>query len=1293
MRSPKITAKKMQFLHEVTEFNPTGGPWGRGYLRAETPVTPNDWFFEGHFKNDPCMPGTLMFEGCLQAMSIYLAGLGFTIERDSWRFEPVPDTKYPMRCRGQVTPQSKHLVYEVFVSEVSAGPIPTVWADLLCTVDGRKAFHAKRVGLQLVPDWPMETWKHQRPAASQLTGELVPLQQLSGLLNYKEPKPVAVVDGFAFDYHSLLACAWGPPSSAFGPFYARFDGTRRAARLPGPPYHFMSRITKLDGPIGGMKAGTTVEVEYDLPVEQWYFEQNGHATMPFCVLMEAALQPCGWLASYVGSALTTDVDLLFRNLDGTGTQTIDILPGAGTFRTKVKLLSISQSAGMIIESFDVECFIGDTRVFDMKTVFGFFPKEAFENQVGLPASEPERARLAAKSDYLVDLTQRPAKYCDGTLRLAGEMLLMLDRVTGFWPEGGEKKLGYLRAEKTVDVDEWFFKAHFFQDPVQPGSLGIEAISQLVQFFMLEKGMGQGLKNPRFEPIMLGTPITWKYRGQVTPKNKLIGSEIQITEIGEDAKGRYVIAEGWLWVDNKRIYHAKNLGMRIVEGPPPSPQKPPQPKRETSSSSSEDVLDPSRDTWLSDHRPTWTLPALPMMSMVDRLAGAVERETRLAVTGISGMQVRRWLPFPGDALRVQTEVERDGDAHAATFSAWRESADPSLSRFEPVASGTVHTTPPPPAPAPLKPLADAAVAPNPYASGALFHGPAFQYLTELRMGPTGASATLRAEAGTVPHGTWNQGLLDAATHAIPHDALSIWSPEISKDVVGYPYRLSWLHRYEPLPTSGPVQLEVRFAGFDGDPRFPSFDVQLLVEGRVAVAFRLVEVLLPKGPIGQAPREARRRFLRDRQFTEGVALSSFDGTTTKLTQRTLRESDWLPGNLGRIYGIQPSKRGELLRLVAEKEHVSRRAFVHPALVTVDERGARADVRPLRLHPLEVAATETEVQVRDAAPPVQDLSAVRAYWSTRFGVGSWPVEDVYYGLIQRFVGDVVLADPDAFARVHGRSCLYVGNHQVGIESLMFSVIMSALSGTPTVTLAKAEHRTSWLGTLIQQCFSYPGVVDPRVITYFDRDDKAALLGIVSELGEEMRTAGKNVMVHVEGTRSLSGRQPVVKMSSAFIDMALAVGAPIVPVRFVGGLPVQPLTERIEFPVGHGAQDIWVGSPIMPETISALPLKQRKDVVLAAMNALGPPLEEEVPLAPKPDFAAAVNEWHQRTGASVEDSTLFVTLALSKTLQPDAAALVEAARLGHLQVGADAKQQWLGRLAQRLFGPKGPRITGLAT
>ena len=61
-RRPPPTGK-LRLFDEVTEFDPDGGPWGRGYLRATAAVPTDDWFFDGHFKNDPCMPGTLMFEG------------------------------------------------------------------------------------------------------------------------------------------------------------------------------------------------------------------------------------------------------------------------------------------------------------------------------------------------------------------------------------------------------------------------------------------------------------------------------------------------------------------------------------------------------------------------------------------------------------------------------------------------------------------------------------------------------------------------------------------------------------------------------------------------------------------------------------------------------------------------------------------------------------------------------------------------------------------------------------------------------------------------------------------------------------------------------------------------------------------------------------------------------------------------------------------------------------------------------------------------------------------------------
>jgi 3-hydroxymyristoyl/3-hydroxydecanoyl-(acyl carrier protein) dehydratase len=149
--SPRIPERHMQLFDEVVDFDPRGGPWKRGYLRAELTLAPTTWFFHSHFLNDPCMPGTLMFEGALQCMAFYLAAVGYTLDKDGWHFSPVPDEPFELICRGQVTPKTQSVVYEIFVEELHVAPLPTLYAAVLCTVDGLKAFHVRRMGYRLTP--------------------------------------------------------------------------------------------------------------------------------------------------------------------------------------------------------------------------------------------------------------------------------------------------------------------------------------------------------------------------------------------------------------------------------------------------------------------------------------------------------------------------------------------------------------------------------------------------------------------------------------------------------------------------------------------------------------------------------------------------------------------------------------------------------------------------------------------------------------------------------------------------------------------------------------------------------------------------------------------------------------------------------------------------------------------------------------------------------------------------------------------------------------------------------------
>ena len=66
---------------------------------------------------------------------------------------------------------------------------------------------------------------------------------------------------------------------------------------------------------------------------------------------------------------------------------------------------------------------------------------------------------------------------------------MIDRVEAFVPDGGPNGLGFLQGAKTVDPSEWFFKAHFYQDPVIPGSLGLESLLQLLKVAAVERWGG------------------------------------------------------------------------------------------------------------------------------------------------------------------------------------------------------------------------------------------------------------------------------------------------------------------------------------------------------------------------------------------------------------------------------------------------------------------------------------------------------------------------------------------------------------------------------------------------------------------------------------------------------------------------------------------------------------------------------------------------------------------------------------------------------------------------------------
>lgn len=141
-------------------------------------------------------------------------------------------------------------------------------------------------------------------------------------------------------------------------------------------------------------------------------------------------------------------------------------------------------------------------------------------------------------------------------RLPAPPFLMLDRITEV--ERGARK-GRIVGEKDVNVDDWFFQCHFIGDPVQPGCLGVDAIWQLVGFFLAANGApgtGRALGCGEVEFV-----------GQIRPYNKLIRYEIDIRRfsIMPEQGSAIAVGNGRLFVDDEEIYTVKDARVGVFNG--------------------------------------------------------------------------------------------------------------------------------------------------------------------------------------------------------------------------------------------------------------------------------------------------------------------------------------------------------------------------------------------------------------------------------------------------------------------------------------------------------------------------------------------------------------------------------------------------------------------------------------------------------------------------------------------------------------------------------------------------------
>jgi len=144
----------------------------------------------------------------------------------------------------------------------------------------------------------------------------------------------------------------------------------------------------------------------------------------------------------------------------------------------------------------------------------------------------------------------------GNAKLPLPPMLMFDRITEINDNGGELKKGLIKAELDIKDDLWFFDCHFKEDPVMPGCLGLDAMWQLVGFYL------GWLGNPG-KGRALGVS-TVKFTGEVLKDVKKATYVINMKKIMSPGGTSVGLANGLLYADDKKIYSAENLKVGLFK---------------------------------------------------------------------------------------------------------------------------------------------------------------------------------------------------------------------------------------------------------------------------------------------------------------------------------------------------------------------------------------------------------------------------------------------------------------------------------------------------------------------------------------------------------------------------------------------------------------------------------------------------------------------------------------------------------------------------------------------------------
>ncbi|MCL1802931.1 MAG: hypothetical protein FWG30_04725 [Eubacteriaceae bacterium] len=403
-----------------------------------------------------------------------------------------------------------------------------------------------------------------------------------------------------WDLDDILSMTTESMAKTLGPQYEKVDTYFVRARMPLPPFLFVSRITKIDAEFGELKPAY-IEFEYDVTKDTLFATED---QVSYITCTESA-QIGIFLVAYMGIDEIYDGKVRFRIADSNCTLFSDLPRIGETFRGEYKITSFLKSGGstLVISIYNV--YIGDRLVLTLNSIGGFFSDQDLDSAKGvaelpmpvfkakertepyvpipiankakssysdeevneyykgnvdafLPQFDMEELKGAVGDDYLDPQTPEFQQYLSEAL----PSIQLINRIVSVDPTGGEYGYGEIITEQDIDADYWVFKVHFPNDPVYPGSILLETINQSQFFLFLLTGNVLKAKNRIVQPIPKNT-VKSSFRGQIKPMKSTIRFKVTIREIDEAEEGTIFTIDARVYWQGMNV--GKADGFKIILG--------------------------------------------------------------------------------------------------------------------------------------------------------------------------------------------------------------------------------------------------------------------------------------------------------------------------------------------------------------------------------------------------------------------------------------------------------------------------------------------------------------------------------------------------------------------------------------------------------------------------------------------------------------------------------------------------------------------------------------------------------